>query len=104
MFEPILMGLLAFFHKCLSAEKSHMNVETEAMTYCCDGWQQGESKKIFWEWGCKKHFGGELAKRNLRWVVFFLFWGQKFWERGAKLFLDGITNNSGGWGGKSFEG
>ena len=49
----------------MSTEKSHMNVETEPRTYYCDGVVAGGEQKDFWEWGGKKHFGGELAKRNL---------------------------------------
>ena len=88
MFEPILMGFFAHFsmHKCLSAGRSYINVETEPRTYLCGGgggswvavgwgnkiifWELAWHGKIFWVWvanlggGMRWHniFGGKVPK------------------------------------------
>ena len=68
MFEPILMGFFAHLsmHKCLSAGRSYINVETEPRTYLCGGgggscWGGqlgGVTKLFFGSWhGMAKYFG-----------------------------------------------
>ena len=55
MFEVILMDFWHFFmHKCLSAERSCINIETEPRTYYCGG---GGSSR-----GAEKYFGIGVEK------------------------------------------
>ena len=46
-------------HKCLRAERSHINVETEPRTYCCGGGVAAGDR------GEKSGWGGRVAKRFL---------------------------------------
>ena len=53
-------------HKCLSTERSSINVEAELRTYCCGGkvaaLKGAVGKKIFGCWGGKKILIGGKAK------------------------------------------
>ena len=59
-------------HKCLSAEISCINVETEPRTYCCGGGTRGtRGRKYFWGGWQKIEVGG----------------GKSFWKVDGKIFL-----------------
>ena len=108
--------------KCLSTERSSINVEAEPRTYCCGGrvaalegaidkknfgcWC-GKKKferwqgKIFWGMGWPNIFRGGMVERFLEWST------KNFGGSMAKYFGDGVTKFLSGkkfWGCKKFLG
>ena len=82
-------------HKCLSTERSSINVEAEPRTYCCGGrvaaLEGAVGNKIFGCWGGKKNFE--------RWQ------GKIFWGIGwPNVFRGGMVERFLGWGTKNFGG
>ena len=82
-------------HKCLSTERSSINVEAEPRTYCCGGrvaaLEGAVGNKIFGCWGGKKNFE--------RWQ------GKIFWGTGwPNIFRGGMVERFLGWGTKNLGG